>query len=110
LTVREYLTSEGVSLYRRWLATLDLSIRARVEARVFRFESGNLGDHKSVGGGVWEARLNFGAGYRLYFGRPGRNTIVLIVGGEKQSQVADIERAKRVWADFSRAMKHGKTN
>jgi putative addiction module killer protein len=59
--VVEYLTRDGVSLYRRWLETLDLSVRPRVEARVLRFGFGNLGDHKSVGGGVWEARLDFGA-------------------------------------------------
>ncbi|HMF39479.1 MAG TPA: type II toxin-antitoxin system RelE/ParE family toxin [Polyangia bacterium] len=110
MIVREYLTRDGVSLYRRWLDTLDLSVRARVQARVLRFEIGNLGDHKHVGGGVWEARLDFGPGYRLYFCKLRPGVTVLIVGGDKSSQKRDIEVAKRAWADLLRAHKHGKTN
>jgi putative addiction module killer protein len=97
LIVREFLTRDGVSPYRRWLETLDLSVRARVQARVLRFELGNLGDHKAVGDGVWEARLDFGSGYRVYFGKLGRTAMVLIVGGDKRSQAGDIDLAKRAW-------------
>ena len=68
-TAREYLSGEGRSPFREWLDSLDLQLRARVQARVLRFEVGNLGDHKSVGQGVLEARLAFGAGYRIYFGK-----------------------------------------
>jgi putative addiction module killer protein len=53
------------------LKSLDVGVQARIQARVLRFENGNLGDHKAVGGGVWEARLDFGPGYRLYFGNEG---------------------------------------
>ena len=110
MLVLEYLSRDGVSLYRRWLDTLDLSVRARVQARVLRFELGNPGDHKQIGGGVWEARLDFGRGYRLYFGKLGPDTIVLVLGGDKGSQRRDIEVAKRAWADLLRAKKHGKKN
>lgn len=103
LVVREYLTGAGKSPFRAWLDTLDLSVRARVQARVFRFEMGNLGDHKSVGGGVWEARLAFGPGYRIYFGKVGGSIILLLVGGDKGSQAKDIERARRYWADYLEA-------
>jgi putative addiction module killer protein len=68
LAVREYLTASGKSPFRQWLETLDTVTRARIQARVLRFESGNMGDHKSVGAGVWEARVAFGPGYRIYFG------------------------------------------
>ena len=81
--------------------------RRRIQARVLRFENGNLGDHKNVGGGVWEARLDFGAGYRLYFGKDGAAVILLLAGGDKASQSKDIAAAKHCWKDF-REVKHGK--
>jgi putative addiction module killer protein len=65
LTVREYLTADGTSPFRQWLNSLTKAVGARIQARVLRFEFGNLGDHKSVGEGVWEARVMFGPGYRI---------------------------------------------
>ena len=65
LAIREYLTPQGKNPFREWLKTLDMGVQARIQARVLRFENGNLGDHKNVSGGVWEARLDFGPGYRL---------------------------------------------
>ena len=109
LAIREYLARDGRSPFRQWLGTLDVAARARVQARVLRFETGNLGDHKSVGGGVWEARLMFGAGYRIYFARDGHSIIVLLAAGDKSSQAADISRAKGFWRDYLEARRHGKT-
>ena len=74
---------------------------------MLRFESGNLGDDKTVGGGVWEVRLDFGPGYRFYFGKVGSSVILLLAGGDKASQSKDIAAAKRYWNDFREA-KHGK--
>jgi putative addiction module killer protein len=71
LGIREYVTPQGENPFRELLKSLDMVVQARIQARVLRFESGNLGDHKNVGGGVWEARLDFGPGYRLYFGKDG---------------------------------------
>jgi putative addiction module killer protein len=71
LTVREYLTAQGKNPFRDWLKRLDVGVQARIQGRVLRFEGGNIGDHKAVGGGIWEARLDFGPGYRLYFGKDG---------------------------------------
>jgi putative addiction module killer protein len=76
---------------------------------VLRFEAGNLGDHKSVGGGVWEARLDFGPGYRLYFGKDGSPMILLLIGGDKASQFRDIRTAQSYWADYRKETKDGKT-
>ena len=109
LTIREYLSPDGRSPFRDWLSDLDVPTRARVQARVLRFETGNLGDHKSVGDGVWEARLDFGPGYRLYFGRIGQTVVLLLLGGDKGSQTRDIARAKRSWASYVKDSKHGKT-
>jgi len=108
LAIREYVTRQGKSPFREWLKNLDMGIQARVQARVLRFESGNLGDHKSVRGGVWEARLDFGPGYRLYFARDGNAVILFLAGGDNASQSKDVVAAKRYWQDF-RETKHGKT-
>jgi putative addiction module killer protein len=108
LTVREYLTPDGKNPYREWLESLTTAVRARLQARVLRFELGNLGDHKNVGGGVWEARVMFGPGYRIYFGKDGNAIIVLLAGGDKGSQVKSIARAQQRWRDYLEAKGHGK--
>lgn len=94
MDVREYLTAAGKNPYREWLDTLDVALRARVQARVLRFSTGNLGDRKSVGGGVWEARVMFGPGYRIYFAKDGLRLVLLLLGGDKSTQSADIARAQ----------------
>jgi putative addiction module killer protein len=96
----QYIDSNGHIPYRRWIRELDVAVQARVQARVLRFEQGNLGDHKDVGRGVWEARLDFGPGYRVYFGRDGVDVILLLVGGDKKSQKTDIKRAQDYWAIY----------
>ena len=98
-SVKEYQDEDGCSPYRERLSRLGIATRARIEARVFRFELGNLGDVKMVGDGVREARLDFGPGYRIYFGLNGQ-TIVLLLVGDKSSQSADIRTAKRYWKDY----------
>ena len=100
LNVREYQTADGESPFRRWLGTLDRSVRARIQARVLRFEAGNLGDHKSVGAGVLEARVMTGSGYRIYFARDGASLVLLLAGGTKASQRKDIRRAQDYWRDY----------
>jgi putative addiction module killer protein len=109
LIVREYLAADGRNPFREWLSTLDVAVSARVQARLLRFELGNLGDHKSLGAGVWEARLAFGPGYRIYFAKEGDSMIVLLVGGTKASQRRDIRRAQEFWRDYLEAKRHGKT-
>jgi len=100
--VREYLTNRGASPFREWLDGLDVTVRARIQARVFRFESGNLGDYKSVGDGVLESRLDFGPGYRLYFGMDEGDLVLLLIGGTKRTQRRDIFQAREYWADYLR--------
>ena len=88
--ILEYLTSGGKGPFREWLDRLDLSVKARIQARILRFEIGNLGDYKGIGEGVYESRLDFGPGYRIYFGIEGGRLIVLLCGGSKGSQKRDI--------------------
>lgn len=98
--VLQYVDSDGHVPFRVWLSQLDVAVRARVQARILRFECGNLGDHKDVGEGVLEARLDFGPGYRVYFGRRGREVIILLMAGDKKTQRKDIKRAQAYWADY----------
>ena len=106
--VREYLDAHGRSPFRDWLNTLDTATRARIQARILRFENGNFGDHKHVGGGVHEARVHLGPGYRVYFGRSGRALVLLLLGGDKGSQRKDINRAQELWREYLEELKLGK--
>lgn len=103
----EYMEG-GSSPFHRWMQTLDSTVKARVFKQLVRMEAGNLGDSKSVGDGVQELRMHFGAGYRIYFGRDGDTIIILLGGGSKRKQAADIKAAKARWAEYGKARKnHG---
>ena len=81
--------------YRDWFADLrDLRARARIDARIRRLSLGNPGDAKAVGGGVSELRTDYGPGYRVYFTRRGDVVVILLCGGDKQTQRRDIARAR----------------
>jgi len=73
-----------------------------------RIELGNLADHKSVGAGVWELRLDFGPGYRIYFGKDGDRLVILLGGGTKKRQQKDIETAKDLWQEYKRRKREEK--
>jgi putative addiction module killer protein len=110
LTLKEYLSADGRSYFREWLQGLDIRVQARIQARVLRFEMGNFGDHKSVGEGIWEARVMFGPGYRIYFHKEGLSVILLLLGGDKSSQSGDIRRARQLWREYLEVKQHGKTH
>jgi putative addiction module killer protein len=83
--------------FEHWLLALkDVRARARILARLKRAELGNLGDHKFVGDGVFEMRIDYGPGYRLYFARSKGVVIILLFGGDKSSQPKDIKKAKQI--------------
>lgn len=83
--------------YQRWFEGLrDLDAQMRIAARLRRAALGNLGDHRSLGQGIHELRVDYGPGYRLYFTRRGRAVIILLAGGDKSSQNRDIERAREL--------------
>ena len=83
--------------FSRWLGELrDHRAQDRIYARLRRFELGNLGDTKSVGEGVSEARIDYEPGYRLYFAKRGSVILILLCGGTKQTQRADIEAARNM--------------
>lgn len=99
-----YQTVEGKRPVEEWLAELraDKSARAAIQVRIDRIERGLLGDWKSVGGGVHEQRVDYGPGYRIYFGRDGQTVIVMLCGGCKSAQGRDIRLAKQYWRDYGK--------
>ena len=79
--------------YAKWLNNMrDIRARARVQARVERLAAGNPGDVSPVGEGVSELRIDYGPGYRVYFKKPGKTSVVLLTGGDKRTQAGDIKR------------------
>jgi putative addiction module killer protein len=101
LEVREYQTTEGKIPLTAWLKSLrDGSTRGRIVARLDRLKAGLLGDWKAVGNGVFELRIDHGPGYRVYYGQEGKTLILLLCGGDKGTQVKDIETAHAYWKDY----------
>jgi putative addiction module killer protein len=89
--------------FKVWLANLtDLKGRAKILLRIDRAEMGNFGDAEPVGDGVFEMRIHFGAGYRVYYAREDRIVYLLLTGGDKSTQKFDIKRAKSMWKQFKR--------
>lgn len=104
--IAEYLDESGKSPFRDWLESIDVHSKARIQARIFRFETGNLGDYKVIGGGVYEARFDFGPGYRVYFGIDNTRLILLLFGGDKKSQGRDIQKARKCWLEHQKGRKN----
>ncbi len=89
-----YRDRYGFSLFEEWLNNVNDKIhKARIIARLFKVEEGNLGDHNFLGKGIWELRFHFGPGYRIYYTKESQTLIILFVGGNKSSQKRDIEKA-----------------
>ena len=103
--LREYLDEEGHSPFACWFERLNGAAAAKVATALSRMEQGNLSNVKGVGAGVFENRINFGPGYRVYFGKDGATLIILVAGGTKRRQSEDIEKAKGRWQDYRRRKK-----
>lgn len=95
-----YLTPDGRDHFGEWLQAQHRDVRSRVQTRLDRIELGNFGDHRNLGEGVSELRIDFGPGYRVYYGRDGDDLVVLLAGGTKRRQTRDIERAKVLWSAY----------
>lgn len=101
--IRVYQTKDGREPFNEWLDSIrDTNTQDRIQARIARIEDGNMGDCQSVGEGVYELRLHFGTGYRIYFGQIGNTIVILLCGGDKSSQKRDIDRAKTYWLEYKR--------
>lgn len=102
LELRYYVLPNGESPFETWFGELEPTARARVAVALARLEQGNLSNAKGVGQGVLEYRIDFGPGYRVYFGRDGEVLVILLSGGTKRRQQRDIEAAIARWADYRR--------
>lgn len=101
--IQNYLTTDGRIHFEEWLNSLrDNKGKAVIKARIKRVVTGNLGDYRSVGEGVYELIIQFGCGYRIYFGQVGTTIVLLLCGGDKSTQDQDIRTAKKYWQDYRR--------
>jgi putative addiction module killer protein len=100
LDIREYTTPDGSSAFARWFDQLNAEAAAKVAVALTRMQQGNLSNVKAVASGVHEYRIEFGPGYRVYFGRDGPLLIILLGGGTKKRQQSDIRRALELWTAY----------
>ena len=104
--VLDYLSPDGKDPFTQWLGGLaDRQARARVLVRVQRMAAGNFGDCKALQEGVWELRIDHGPGYRVYYAQAGRRLILLLAGGDKRKQGANIATAIEHWNDWQHRRK-----
>jgi putative addiction module killer protein len=102
IELRYYIATDGKGPFETWFAQLDSAAAAKVAVALARLEQGNLSNAKGVGEGVLESRIDWGPGYRVYFGRDGDTLVILLTGGTKKRQQRDIGTAKALWADYRR--------
>ena len=96
-----YRLPNGQSPFTNWLESIqDLGTQGRIGRRLERLANGNFGDCRSIGDGVFELRIHFGPGYRIYFGELDDTIVLLLCGGDKSSQERDIRRAKTYWLQY----------
>ena len=98
--VREYNDRNGQSPYAAWFDSLNAQAAAKVATAMARLAGGNFSNVKGVGSGVFEYRIDFGPGYRVYFGKDGERLVILLGGGVKKRQQRDINEAIDKWQDY----------
>ena len=102
MTVLEYLDRAGSSPFAAWFRNLDATAAAKVTTALRRLELGIFSNVKGAGAGVFEYRIDFGPGYRIYFGKDGDTVVILLAGGTKKRQDRDIADAHERWADYKK--------
>jgi putative addiction module killer protein len=102
IELRYYLAGNEECPFEDWFAELNAAAAAKVAVALARLEQGNFSNAKGVGEGVLDYRIDWGPGYRVYFGRDGDVLVILLTGGTKQRQQRDIAEAKDQWADYKR--------
>jgi putative addiction module killer protein len=102
IRVLEYIDPQGRSPYGKWFDGLNAIAAAKVASALYRLAEGNFSNVKGVGAGVFERKIDFGPGYRIYFGKDGETVVILLGGSSKQRQQEAIEAAKERWAEYRR--------
>lgn len=101
--IDHYLLENGTDPFCEWLAELkDIKARAKINVKIDRLSMGNFSSSKPLGEGISELKIDYGPGYRVYYGQSGNFVILLLCGGDKGTQKKDIEIAKEYWIDFKR--------
>jgi putative addiction module killer protein len=103
----EYTGTDGRSPFADWFNGLDACAAAKVATALIRMEQGNFSNAKGVGAGVLECRIDYGPGYRIYFGKDGERLVILLAGGTKKRQQRDIEAAQARWGDYKQRKRPG---
>ena len=99
--IQQYKIPDGKIPFSEWLESLrDFKGKAKIVKRLERVSEGNLGDARSLGEGVWEFKIDFGPGYRVYFGQVETTIVLLLCGGDKSTQEQDISKAKKYWTKY----------
>jgi len=108
--IEHYIADDGCDVFADWYDKLkDSKAAVAIDRRLYRVELGNFGDHKPCRQGVWELRIDVGPGYRVYYAQAGQTVVLLLCGGIKRSQDADIAKACEYWKDWQRNnLKQGK--
>lgn len=104
--IKEFIREE-MSPFGEWFENLDSMAASKITTALYRMQYGNFSNVKSVGNGVFEYRISFGPGYRVYFGKDGNTLIILLCGGTKQRQHKDITQAKEFWQEYKSRKKLG---
>ena len=100
IDVREYTDPHGRSPFQRWFEDLDARAAVKVTVALARLQQGNVSNVKGVGGGVLELWIDYGPGYRVYFGKDGEHLVILLGGGTKKRQSRDIQTAQDLWTTY----------
>ena len=98
--IREYFNRGGQSPFAAWFNRLNREAAAKITTALVRMQQGNFSNAKGVGAGVYEYRVDFGPGYRIYLGKDGEELVILVGGGSKKRQQEDIEMAQTRWQDY----------
>lgn len=102
IEIKQYLDTAGRSAFEQWFNRLDDIAAARVTTSLTRLGTGNWSNTKGVGAGVFEVKIDFGPGYRVYFGKDGERIVILLGGGTKKRQDRDIQTAQERWKDYKK--------
>lgn len=107
IKIASYVTEDGLDPFAKWFDKLNAIAAAKVSTALYRMELGNYSNFKTLGEGIFEYKIDFGPGYRTYFGQDGEELVILVGGGSKKQQDKDIKIAKNYWQKYKLAKKRG---
>ena len=105
IQTQEYIDANGHNHFGQWFSGLNAQAAAKVTAYLTRIANGNFSRVEGIGKGVFECKVNFGPGYRVYFGKDGEKLVILLAGGTKKRQQQDIEKAQTLWQEYKQRKK-----